>query len=229
MGEVQIGWVSIILIATGIIALFIYIFGTQKKKWSEKLSDLQSKTDQTISDLKDHTDKLIMEEKESSRKALQKEREQIIADIASLEKKTDKELLIKTVIALNSYSSRFDQMEEASGHILKSSKDEIQKAVISLESSIKESFKHELGILKKSIDSFNSQIGETGASTIKAINDAAPSTTIYDEDDLMSKLEDIMSKVGDTNWDIGNVKDSIDSIQSDLSTIKWDIDSLKPD
>lgn len=231
--------------------LLICIVIRQQRKWKHRLQNVQEQTDhainearsqadlaitkarnQAVSEVKsaqDHAQIMINEEKQRSKEAIQAERERIDVEKVTLEALGEKELMLRTVMALGGYGARLDRIEGQVSKVLKNTSEEMHRAASSISSSIIATFNSEVSNLLIKVESLKDQIELTRKTTIEAIAEGNPASTTYDDDDLMSKLCDIQNDIGSVEWDVSSAKSTVESIRSDVDSVKSTVESVQSD
>lgn len=230
---------SFVLICLLIVLLAVFLLS--KKKWKTRIKEAQEQAAASIernvvennaklSKLREENAKRIDEERERSAEALRKEREDISAEREELLSATEKELLVRTVMALAGYAPRLERIEKqrdlltadmreafnsASNTMMDSFKknmDEVQAKIKTLEEKIKEA--------AEALESFDSsdilEAISNVESSVDAIRYDRDNSSECDFDEMSNAIEELNSRWDDSaKYDLDRILEKVESISSD--------------
>ena len=204
-----------ILIAslTVLVLLFGLLVWTQRKtliatknKASADLQELRQRFEEEKRELGQQFENEKRDLQKQHEQDLQRLREQIDSDREVLAQKSDKELLVDVVMALEGYASRMQRLEDSLR--VGSIKDTIQQASVAMTSATDD--------LKSSL-----------VDKIEELNDSISES--LDVSRVIGMLESIQSDTDDIRSDIVtySVGGSVDEIKSKVDSMYWDMSAVK--
>ena len=230
---------SFVLICLLIVLLAVFLLS--KKKWKTRIKEAQEQAAASIernvvennaklSKLREENAKRIDEERARSAEELRKEREDISAEREELLSATEKELLVRTVMALAGYATRLERIEKqrdlltadmreafnsASNTMMDSFKknmDEVQAKIKTLEEKIKEA--------AEALESFDSsdilEAISNVESSVDAIRYDRDNSSECDFDEMSNAIEELNSRWDDSaKYDLDRILEKVESISSD--------------
>ena len=84
-----------------------------EKTSKENLERLRKETNRKVTEMMKASELEILQEKDRSKRALAGERESIKTEAAELSRESEKDLLIRAILALSGYGTRLDRLEES--------------------------------------------------------------------------------------------------------------------
>lgn len=209
------------IIIAGIIALSLFVLMTiviiiqlkrikkLKKSTAQEIEKERQNTQDTILKLTRDAEQKIADEKQKSADALRDQKEAINIERIALSSKSEKELIIDVLIALNGYASRLDHIEKGLGS------DDIQKQI----ENFSEKFEKRMNDVNKNIDQKLSKMNIfSQLDNIESNVDEIKNNLLYDVCNIKDMIEDIHS--GNSNSGLSELQSKLYSIESELYWIK---------
>lgn len=192
-----------------------------REKASADLQELRQQFEEEKRILRSQFEDEKKDLQEQHEQSLQRMREQIESDREVLSQKSDKELLVNVVLALDGYASRMRRLEESLR--VSSIRESIQQASDAMTSATEDLSSSLVNRIEKLNDSI------TEAIDVSRITDMLENIQSDTEDirsgmipySVVDSVDEIKSKVDSLYWDMSAVKDAAEEAKSAAESARW--------